>query len=157
MLNLSKWLVLFVVLCGCGDNSHDRFGAITFVDGHGIEVAANSWPVDQGEFESVVSETLTLWQNGLNQEGVSCGVLVAVDLYTVSWTGFPFYDERLEGPLAGLTEWVGVRLVSTVGFRMPLNSSALGHELGHVVLARCGQDWNHPTMLYYAENYGTPY
>jgi hypothetical protein len=152
-------ILLLLVGCNRWENYLDeRFGETTFVDNHGIEVSSNGYPVDPEEFEETVSDVLLAWQHAFDQEGVGCNVQTTVDGYIVSWTTLPFYDERYpDYALAGSTEWVGPLVASTVGFREPLTTTALGHEIGHNILTRCGQPWDHETMLYYSDRYGTPY
>lgn len=115
--------------------------SIAFVTKHGIGVIKKSYRVDQAEFEAevdaVIGKFLKLdasWERRARE---------ALDGLLVIWKPFPFEappGSKRPGFFAGM--YYPATKVAMVGHRLPLSSTALGHEVGHVIFGCTTGEWS---------------
>lgn len=100
---------------------------ITFITKHQIAVIANTFKVDQTEFEAETDEMITKWNAACNFDK-SAGALVGL---WVEFQQFPLTlsgnNEELAGYLKGNN--------AVVGWKPDLKTTALQHEMGHAIHA----------------------
>lgn len=97
---------------------------ITFTTKHGLHIIDNGFPVDKAEVEAVTETTIHDWSAILSPDRCQDSISELV----VSFEQYPIYHNTM-GKLAGYA--IGDNVV--VGFKKPLDSTALAHELGHFI------------------------
>lgn len=99
---------------------------ITFVTKDGIIVIAGKFDVVYDEFETIVRKTTLAWNEAIGGDFESSK---ALDKTTVIFEKFPVEHYTKKGSLSGYA--IGKHII--VGFKEPLESTALAHELGHII------------------------
>lgn len=97
-----------------------------------------------------VTRTVDLWRKALGKIDVLPSELAIV------FKTYPFALHDRAGRFAGLS--VPTSATVFVGLeRDDVRASALGHELGHMILAKCGLDPSEASLKKYADEHGVPY
>lgn len=124
---------------------------------NGLYLLRAPFTLDTVAVADEVDRTMAAWAKVVpNAAELVRGVYVLFETY-------PFRDAILPYPggLAGLTEtnWRGVKgaYCVRVGWKPDMRLTALGHELGHVVLMRSGRDPSEDALAEAAKTYGVPY
>ena len=145
------WLFFLVwALLGCGPERWPH-GTIEWRDRHGVRVAPNGFTVDRAEFAQVVEDALVRWEK---LHGKVVRDVIRDLWYPDKWGDFdtrvffqPYPFEHKSCPLhatlrkrlcAGLTLPPKLLLV---GYRTPLSTTALAHELGHIIYYNVFSTW----------------
>lgn len=112
--------------------------SIAYVTTQGISVVPSGFICPKTDFESDVNDLISLW---LRVAPEFAGKIPgALDGLVVIFKPYPFQLHGRPGPFAGLTYPASKQ--SFVGYRMPLSSSALDHELGHIIYGTIMGNWS---------------
>lgn len=110
------------------------WGDSDYTDAHGIRVVENGYPVPRVEQFLDIDERLYHWALDIGP----CARRSVRDWFLV-WDSLPFYSAEFDFPLAGAT-YPALRTMR-VGFALPLDETALLHEIDHVVAGKCLGCW----------------
>lgn len=128
-------------------------------DPHGVDVAANGFPIDPVEVAADISSTAVGYQVAfIDEKRNDCDVQDMLRrVVRLSFRSYPFESGMWPGQFAGLTTPLDGNYIVEVGFREPLARTALGHELGHVFLGLCHDDPSEAHLADFTARYGLPY
>lgn len=133
----------------------------TFIGENGENVYTQGFLVVEEQHNAGVSIALDRWAVAAQGEGLDCSPWEAMEGRDVIYRPFPI--ELQEGRLiAGLYHQDSGTI--EVGYHYPDGGLALGHEIGHAVLAYCGIPDRHDytncandPLCTFNTKYGTPY
>ncbi len=149
------WLIYALVLLSRWRESK----RVKFTTIHGLRVITNGYQVTKDEVENEVTRVLYIWDDVLIQDlGVPEKIRElrrCMRGLTLIFRSFPFRLESKPGSYAGYYD-LGSNLI-LVGFRHPLETTALAHELGHAFLHAIGLAWTEPEFRRFAEQYDVPF
>lgn len=148
-------LVALLALSACEPTHLLDYGAFTFTDRHGVRVIQDLHVITPEAFEAEIDRVTVLWESALPDAGD-----VLDDLYV--WLApRPFRDPHSPGLCpTGCEGAYSPRLrlaIVGVGLDDPLEGTALGHELGHVILWRLRGDASEEGLRAFTLTHGLPY
>lgn len=116
----------------------------------GCDVIFDGVPVlDAIAISAEIQRTVLAWSR-------TTGTMAIIDGITIIFREYPFQSHGYPGWLAGIS----YPSTSTIIVGLPpagVAASALGHELGHMILARAGLDPSEENLRRYHDKYGVPY
>lgn len=129
-------LLATILTIGCINlpGTETQWGDSDYTDAHGIHVVTQGYPVSRREQFLDINERLWRWSQSVGQ----CAWRSVRGWYLV-WDSYPLYSPEFDFPLAGIT-YPGLHIMR-VGYREPLRSTALLHELDHAVAGECLGCW----------------
>lgn len=133
---------------------------IVYVSAHGIFVMRPEHGVEMETrilFEKEVERVTKLWEGAvLKENGNPAVVRRSLQGVSLTWRTAPFDLHTKPG-----FKWMGMTSASAkamqVGYKDPVESTALGHEIGHVVLLAWKGDGSDETLKRMHEQHGVPY
>jgi len=149
--------------------------AIAYVTSHGLVVMQSEWTPIRVFVEKETERVVQLWEKAVElereaafkqlktavQRAIHTGrelpvVRPAVRGVVVRWATAPFSMHVRPGfKWMGLTSGSGESMM--VARVDPLDRSALGHEIGHVIMMKWRDDGSEETLKRFHDKYGTPY
>lgn len=120
---------------------------IAYITKHGLLVVPNEHHAARLLVEEETERVLRLWRSAIPD--------ATVDGTYVVFKPLPFELHTQPGRFAGFA--IPWKRTILVGFRLPLQMSALGHELGHQILANAQLPADEATLRDYHLNYNVPY
>jgi hypothetical protein len=123
--------------------------SITFTTSHGLNVVCGEYidQVSKDKVEKIVSDTLDLWKTKVNISPKD-----PLKDWTLAWQPKPF--DAPNGKVNGITS--AKYFLIEVGFTEPLESTALSHEIGHVLHADFAGFWNESIEHEFIKTHGLP-
>lgn len=112
--------------------------SIAFTTVQGVSVIPAGFICPRADFEDDMANLIHLWMT--NAPEYASKILSALDGVVVTFKPLPFEIHGRPGKLAGLTYPRSKQ--SLVGYKMPLKSSALDHELGHIIYGNATGNWD---------------
>lgn len=151
-------LILTVFVSAChGDFYRADFGPRSYTDALGFDVRLNRFIVDKVAAETYELKVIGQWQAAMDHEAIKCDVRKAISPYgpLLSWQPFPFLLNGIKE--SGATTFLGYGAQMRVGWRDDVATTALGHEMGHVILYACQQNPSEDNLSSWAKREGLPY
>lgn len=157
---LTRWIAatVMIALLSCGPKYLGKHGIIQYRERHGVSVIPNDWPIDRQELENEIECTAAAWEKVLGS-----GVRRILKESYVVWESFPFEHNACPmHPHLGLPLCTGLYVpaegrVLLVGFRTPLATTALAHELGHLFLHKLRNTHDETSLAAFTTLHGLPY
>jgi len=130
---------------------------IAYVTRHGLIVMKSEWTPIRVFVEKETERVVVLWEKAALTESANPKIIRgALQNVVVRWASAPFTLHIRPGfKWMGMTSGSGESMM--VGHVEPLERSALGHEIGHVILMDWKMDGTEETLKSYQEKHGTPY
>lgn len=156
-----QFLALALLIAAC--STEPDWGEVMFVTKHGMPVIPNAYPVTQEQVETEVDRVVALYKDAFAKEGIDYDPEKALHCTLLTWEVYPFRSEYYQDgkyQVGGLTFHFDDRFVMQVGYRDPISTSSLAHELGHVFLiAALGSKGalNEIILYDFSQKYGLPY
>lgn len=135
-------------------------GGILYTSSHGILVMRPAPVATPARvlFEKEVERVVKLWEGAvLAEQGNAAVVRRALRGVSLTWKPAPFAVDGLRPGFKWMGLASGSGRVIWVGYKDPIETTALGHEIGHVILLVWKGDGSEETLRAMHDKHGVPY
>lgn len=117
------------------------------------------WRTDPEAVHKVVQDTIKIWEAALERHGMSCDVRCALDFDVLIMSAVTLNGESVAGVAhTGRDRYVEVKILEGGAIMKTDNgSSALAHELGHMIEKTCAGHTSNESLFIWHKHDGVPY